>query len=378
MSRSRIITLGVVIAVVSVGLTALVLLLLGGVLFPGLASRGDRDATSGGVEGREVVFDSHDTVPILVALQDMPRGFVIPSDAYNNAVGVREWPRAAVPVSAIVIEQGQDPAAIIREQVVGRILFTDVKREQPLLQTILVSDFSQLAQTGSDTAVLLPSGKVAISVPINEVTGTAFGLQPGDHISLIFSFVVVDVDQDFQTALPNWVFEVEYGSIEDGARTTAAVNPLDGAIFGRIDTIPPGELANIVPSELQRPRLVSQLTVGDALVLHVGEYPPGGEILGVDPAARADSGLPYEQPTVVTLGVSPQEAVVITWAINARVNINLVIRSVAGVSNAQTSSVTLQYIFETYNVTVPPRLTYSLEPSLRQPPAPEADLSDDK
>jgi hypothetical protein len=70
----------------------------------------------------------------------------------------------------------------------------------------------------------------------------------------------------------------------------------------------------------------------------------------------------------MVIGVTPQEAVVITWAINAHVNINVAIRSVQDVPNTATSAVTLQYIFETYGVPVPPRLPYSLEPSLRDAP----------
>jgi Flp pilus assembly protein CpaB len=369
MARGRAVALGVVVAIASIGITALILL----VVVPALSPRAEAPAAAGD-QAREVVFDPGKTIQVVVALQRLPRGFQIPANALDNAVGVREWPAAAVPVDAVIVEKGESPAQVVREQVVGRVTRTDIEREQPLLRALLVEDLTQLAAVGSDTAALLPAGKVAVALPIDEVSGVAYGVQPGDSVDLIFSFVVVDVDEEFQTALPNWVFEIQYGTFEDGERTGVSVAPVEGAALGRIDTIPPGELANVVPAEAQRPRLVSQRAVVDAMVLYVGEYPEGGKIVGVNAGGREGS---RSRPNVITLGVSPQEAVVITWAINAQVDIALAVRSVRDVPDAATSSVTLQYIFETYNVTVPPRLSYSLEPSLRVSPGMPESRPDD-
>lgn len=393
MPRKRVVLLGALIAVVSIGITALVLLVL---VFPTMRGQSEPAAPGigdivGGGQASEVVFDPDETTQVLVALQRLPRGFVIPDNALDNAVGVREWPAAAVPVDAIVIPEGEEPADIVREQVIGLITRTDIEREQPILRTLLTEDLTDLSEVGSDTAAQLPQGLVAVALPIDKLSGVAYAVQPGDHIDLIFSFLVVDVDEEFQTALPNWVYEVEYGQFnEEGARITADVNPEFDALLGRIETIPPGELANIVPAEPQRPRLVTQRGVVDALVLYVGQYPPGGESVGGPPEGTSGSyareyGVtptpgggetrpPYSEevppPDVITLGVPPQDAVVIAWAVNAQVDITLAIRSTSDVPNTSTSSVTLQYMFETYNVVVPPRLTYSLEPSLRVPPTP--------
>ncbi len=396
MPRKRVVLLGALIAIASIGITALVLFVL---VFPAMRGRQSEASAPvisdivGGAQASERVFDPDETTQVLVALQRLPRGFEIPDNALNNAVGVREWPAAAVPVDAIVIPEGEEAAAIVREQVIGLITRTDIEREQPLLRTLLTNDMTDLSEVGSDTAAQLPQGLVAVALPIDKLSGVAYAVQPGDHVDLIFSFQVVDVDEEFQSALPNWVYEVEYGQFnEEGARITADVNPESDALLGRIETIPPGELANVVPSEPQRPRLVTQRGVVDALVMYVGEYPPGGEAVGVRPEesgsyARGGTPTPGEEviyppypseappPDVVTLGVSPQDAVVITWAVNSQVDITLAIRSTSDVPNTSTSSVTLQYIFETYNVIVPPRLNYSLEPSLRLPPTPTPDPS---
>ena len=71
-------------------------------------------------------------------------------------------------------------------------------------------------------------------------------------------------------------------------------------------------------------------------------------------------------PDIITLGITPQDAVVLTWALNSAVDINLALRSARDVPQVPTTSVTLQYMIETYNITVPPRLPYSLEPSIRE------------
>src|SRR5690348_257961 len=103
MPRGRIIVFGVVIALVSVGLTlAAVFLLLPVIL--GQTGQGISDDRNGTGQARETAFDPNDRIQILVALQNLPRGFEIPSNAYNNAVGVREFPAASVPRDAIVVE----------------------------------------------------------------------------------------------------------------------------------------------------------------------------------------------------------------------------------------------------------------------------------
>ena len=364
MPKGRVIVLTVGIAVLSIAVTALILLFVAPSLAP--AREAAPPETAGGVQAVERAFDPNDTLRILVAVQRLPRGLRIPVDA----VDVREWPVAAVPQDAIIIEEGVDVGQIAREEVEGRIARTDIEREQPILRTLLVDDLAELAVVGSDTAAVLPQGMVAIAVPLDRLSGVAYAIQPGDHVDLIFSMVVVDVDEEFQSALPNSVLPIEYGTFtEEGARTTATVEGEPGALLGRLDTIPPGELANVVPSEPQRPRLVSQRAVEDALVLYVGEYPEDGRFLGVGIDERSAS-----PPQVVTLGMLPQDAVVVTWAINSGVEINLALRSVRDVPDVPTTSVTLQYVVETYNIIVPPRLPYSLEPSLRTaPPTPDVE-----
>jgi Flp pilus assembly protein CpaB len=219
------------------------------------------------------------TADILVAVQQLPRGFKIPP----GAVDVREWPVPSIPTNAIIVPAGTDPQLIIQQEVIGKIARSDIAIEQPILTTLLVPDLDQIAEAGSDAAAVLPQGLVAISVPINRLSGVAYAIQDGDRVDVIVSFVVVDVDEEFQTILPNQVFPLFYGAAGEGlGRSTASVEVEEGApLLGRIDTIPPGDLANVVPSEPQRPRLVSQRVIENAFVVHVGDFPLGGRFIAI-------------------------------------------------------------------------------------------------
>ncbi len=365
MPRGRAVLIGVLVALVSIVLTALAFLF---VLPAGILPRlgGQPQPGRGPGEAREVQFDPNDRLQVIVALQDLPRGFRIPDNAYNNAVGVREWPAAAVPVDAILVEAGQDPEQVVRDQIVGNFMWTDVAREQPMLRRYLVDDLSQLARQGSVVGAQLPSETRAVAIPVDKLSSVSYLVQPGDRVDVVLSFLVVDVDEEFQSALPNWVFQTQYGTFtEEGARITALVTPTEGAALGRIDTIPPGELANIVPSEPQRPRLVTQKVISCALVMQVGVPTPEAEIIDGERTGEPAQATPQPLPDVVTLAVSPQEVNVVRWAVVAQVDIALSICSVEEGQTAPTSAVTLQYMFETYNVPPPPRLPYSLEPALR-------------
>jgi hypothetical protein len=89
-----------------------------------------------------------------------------------------------------------------------------------------------------------------------------------------------------------------------------------------------------------------------------------GQAQEAAPAPPAATPTPIV-PDIITLGVTPQDAVVLTWAANSAVDINLALRSARDVPQVPTTSVTLQYMIETYNITIPPKLPYSLEPSIR-------------
>jgi len=308
-------------------------------------------------------------VRIVQALQNLPRGYRFPKTVQEleNIVGYALWPEEAVPFNAIKEQDGG------LEKVLGSIARTDIFREQPILSTYLVADLTDLANVGSDAAAVLPSDRVAVSLPMDRITSVAYGIQDGDRVDVIISMLFIDVDEVFQSITPNRLTLFD--------RNDEGIQLLEG-IEGRPDQSSLGPVI-VGPAERQRPRLVTQRTIQDALVVHVGEFPLDGKYLGVLPTPtpvpateEADGGgggnttpvptaTPVPPPNIVTLGVTPQYAVVLVWAIDARLPVTLALRSVNDRSTQQTTPVTLDYMMQEFRIDVPARRDYSIEPAVR-------------
>jgi hypothetical protein len=213
---------------------------------------------------------------------------------------------------------------------------------------------------------------------------------------MIVSLALVDLDEDFHTILPNTTQLLDFAEGGDGGEGETL--RLVEFPTGRIEQGPLGLTFNIIPSEdEQRSRVVTQLTVQDVIVMRVGRYPTlEEEILGIDMQVRPEptatpavvatpeaTPVPQPQqqgqqqqaeeaptptpeppmPEVIVLAVSPQEALVINfaWQINAKVSFALRAVGDEGVFFT-TNSVTLQYLMEQYNIAVPPKMQYGIQP----------------
>jgi pilus assembly protein CpaB len=212
---------------------------------------------------------------------------------------------------------------------------------------------------------------VGISIPITRLTSVSYALQDGDRVDVILSMLFVDVDDTFQTIAPNFItlFSFSEDSIE-----------FCDTIQGRPDSTSLGP-AIIGPSERQRPRLATQRTVQNALVLHVGEFPLDGKIIGIpatpspvpsdsEEEPTSGEGTPVASPTpnlptVVTLGVTPQDAVVLVWAIEAKLPITLALRSASDTARETTQAVTLDYVLANFGISPPGKRQFTIEPALR-------------
>jgi len=304
-------------------------------------------------------------VEIVVSVQDIPRGLQIPP----NAVVLRPWPEESAPSQGITNI----------EDVIGKRARTDIFREQPILSSMVVDDLTSLANVGSDLAAILPTNRVAIALPIDRITSVAYAIQPGDRVDVIISLLFVNVDTTFQSIEPNALNLLVDGG--DGSFSIASGLP------GRIDTIPAGRFGTldvlVVPREEPRPRLVTQRTIQDALVMYAGDFPRDGRLFlaaatptpipepdeeEAGAAARDDETPPTPVPTrpdIITLAVSPQDAVVLTWFVEAKLPITFALRSATSASQVETEPVTLDYILNNFNISVPDRFSYSIEPAIR-------------
>jgi Flp pilus assembly protein CpaB len=304
-------------------------------------------------------------VEIVVAVQELPRGIRIPEE---NAVELRRWPASAAPFNAL---QSLD-------DVVGKIARTDIPREAPVLSTMLVDNLRELAErgrAGSDAAAVMPPGLVAVSIPMDRITGVAYAIREGDYVDVIMSMLFVDVDEEFQSLYPN-----EYNLVSFDEEGNIIIQE---GVPGRLDVGIGGAPVIVGPSEIQRPRLVTQRTVQSAWVLRVGNFPITGNYIGATPtpiptptpaqpaegeaAAERPVAVPtaVPAPDIITLAVSPQDAVVLVWAVDAKLPVTLALRAATDISQVPTQPVTLEYIMSNYNISAPNRLPYALEPALR-------------
>lgn len=313
-------------------------------------------------------------VEIVVAVQDIPRGTIVEA----NTVDIYPWPADAVPANVIT-----NP-----EDVIGKIARTDIFREQPILGNLLVDDFQNLATIGSDAALVTPPNRVLVAVPMNRLTSVANALQPGDRVDIIASLLFVDVDQTFQSAEPNQFNLISFVQSGDEAtgnvtRTTSITGSgLRGAFDTRLIPTIGSQPVLVAPSEEPRPRLAVQRTVQDALVVWVGDFPSDGRIFRPAPTPTPENptptpeggtsnGTPVVAPTeasqrdIISLAVSPQDAVVLTWYVEAKTPFTFALRSAATTTLPQTDSVTLDYIMGRFNILVPEKFNYALEPAIR-------------
>ncbi len=262
------------------------------------------------------------------------------------------------------------------------------KRARYQLQsgTILTSGMLSTTAVGSYASGQIPPGYVAISIPISKLTSVSYALQPGDHVTVLVALLLEELDPNFQSKLPNNTANVTKPGSSGGTGANAPTGPTSvtmgitgggpSSAQGRTD-LDPGlnQPVYVQGSEPQRPRIVTQILVSDAMVLGVGLFPlsggPSGQPAVVNtpvaggptptptPASAAASALPDQ----VTLVVSPQDAVTINYVLlNNGAKFNLALRSAGDSKEVKAESVTLQFLMDQYNIPFPSKLPYGLEP----------------
>jgi len=263
-------------------------------------------------------------------------------------------------------------------EVVGKRAKYDLDPGTPLTPSLLSE-----GESGSFISFEIPSGMVAITIPIpSERYAVSYALKAGDHVNILAGMKILDLDQEFQTQLPNSIAtifknEVIYG--EDGPSTQPIDLTLrvDGSSYlGRVYQDPsiPDEFFYVVPSEAQRPRWVTQSVVQNALVLWVGDLPlveeeaqpaTETEAAATDETQATETYIP--EPRRITVAVSQQDAISLNYLILTDADLNFVLRSAGDDQLVQTEPVTLQFIMDQYNIPYPTKLPYGMSISAPVP-----------
>jgi Flp pilus assembly protein CpaB len=255
--------------------------------------------------------------------------------------------------------------------VVGKRAKYDLDPGTPLTPSLLSE-----GATGSFISFEIPQGMVAITIPMSGPRyAISYALKPGDHVDILGGLRMVDLDQEFQTALPNEIATIYKNvvyELGEGGPTSLPVDytlRVDGSNYlGRIYQDPsiPDEFFYIVPGEGQRPRWITQSVVQNAIVLWVGDLPWEEEAAAPTPTpvpAEGEAVAPVVVPAPerITVAVWPQDAVSINYLMLSEANINFVLRSAGDEQLVQTEAVTLQFIMDQYNIPYPSKLPYGLQ-----------------
>jgi len=303
-----------------------------------------------------------------------------------------------IPEDQFVTVLFKDPA-----QVVGQYAKYSIEPGVPITSSLL-SPVPVVGPEGRGEWIYrIPGGMTAISVPVTRLSAVAYALRDGDHVDVIVSFLLVDVDANYQSLLPNTTSAVisantrtlligggtqeePSGSLESKELllnlTAQSVSGLSLSPQGRVEFDPNLQTPfYVVPSEAQRPRLVTQMAMQDVMVLKVGTFPLPGEgerpaqpqvvaegtpTPGVQQTPQEETPTAIQRPDIITLVVTPQEAVALTYMMYSNAQITFTLRGAGDTSRVETEAVTLQYLLSRYNIPVPAKLPYSMQPRIDQ------------
>ncbi len=120
------------------------------------------------------------TKPVVVANSDLALG----TELKRDDLTVLQWPAGAVPEGSFSDVQS----------LVGRGLIVSVVRHEPILPGKLASK-----EAGAGLPPIIPPGKRALSVKVNEVIGVAGYVLPGTHVDVVATASPTNKQEDTTT-----------------------------------------------------------------------------------------------------------------------------------------------------------------------------------
>jgi Flp pilus assembly protein CpaB len=210
------------------------------------------------------------------------------------------------------------PASAIKDPMVavGMTASLDIP-QGTVVQSEMYFDKTALAEAGKSAATLFQPGRVAMEFPLGDLTGVGGALKSGDHVDVVASFEMANVDPEIQALLP-----------------------LDG-------------------KGAQNPRMVVQLTLQDVEILRVGIWTAPAQNAGDASATAADTRA-KTQSDMLTLLVKQQDALVLQFLLDkiteGETSVSLVLRAQDDTQIVDTESVTLDYLVKRFKIVAPPKL----------------------
>ena len=342
------------------------------------------DTVTDGTEGAPAPdgLDSSDpveTVPpmveVVVSLQTVPRGHQMTEDIL--ALDMR-------PVDTV----GNNVITSI-DEAVSLFARTDIYQGETLTFDTLVDDITKVGLESYGPSSLIPPGYVAQSVPMNRLTSVAYGFSEGDYVDIMVTFFFRQIDEEFQTYLPNnaaFYLEEQIEAVEAIGAGEIITNSSGIVLFpvepiGRFEELPTGDIAHIFPNENdETPRPVPvTMIIQNARVIQVGQYRlPGnpadlvptptpepvaeGEATPTPPPALAPTPTPFPADVVV-LALQPQQQLLLRYAVEVNAQVYFALRGVNDGQLYTVENMTLDFLLDRFNIEIPPNLGYSVEES---------------
>jgi len=252
--------------------------------------------------------------------------------------------------------------------------------EQGVIITSAMVGSGPVEISGPAWAVQIPSGMVAAAIPTNRLATVAYGVNDGAHVNVNACMLFVDVDPSFQSILPNFTavvtgtgFQPEQLPVLSAAVTGGG----EAARQGRVELDPTLQQPfYAVPSEPQRPRLVCQMILQDVIVMKLGNF--ALQAPSTDPNATPSPTQTQQQaaPDIVTLMVNPQDSISLNYFIYSGTVLTMTLRNPNDTSRFAAESATLTSLLTQYNISLPSKLPYAMQPRIDQlvPPGLPNDL----
>lgn len=293
-------------------------------------------------------------VEVFVAGQNIPQGATITEDQLATI---------SLPQNTVsAVEFTSDKKA----DLVGKIAKFPLDQGTVITTAMVGATFSGPGG-GSPWASSVPAGMTAISIPGGRLSTVSFGIGDGDHVNLQSCFLFVDVDPAFQSETPDATASLTGTGFPQNALPvlSLAVGGA-GGVQGRLELDPSLQQPFfLVPSEQQRPRPVCQTILQNVVVLKRGNFPlsTASTQASQQQAQQQQQGA-APAPDVITLLVSPQDAVTLQYMVYTNAQIMMTLRNPSDQSRLATEAATLQFLLSQYNIPVPAKLPYALQPRI--------------
>lgn len=302
---------------------------------------------------------------VYYALQNIAQGTIITEDL----LGTYSLPETSFAQVMYTVDE--------KSSLIGQKAKIAIDQGVPITSGMVVSPDAGLEAGGPAWGNLIAAGKNAITIPISRLASVGYGIADGAHVNVIACMLMVDVDPSFQTQLPNYISSLTGpANIPPDKMPGITISTNNAGVAPQV--IPyqgRTEVENafqqgiyVVPSEVQRARPVCQMVMQDVPVLKLGNFPLDASQAAGNQAPTPQAGeqqAPSAKiPDIVTLVVSPQEAVELTYMVYSNIPLYLTLRNSTDAGRYDTVSATLQFLLSQHNITVPVKLAYSLTPRL--------------